>query len=271
MKKLLLVPILGLMAGTVSVNRAEAQVYVSVNINIQPAWGPSGYDYAEFYYIPEINVYYDVVHRLFYYHQRGRWSSAPFLPAMYSRYDFYSLYKVVLNGDRYPWKYNSRHRKAYRNYCYNYAQIPIYYMKEIRYHHARNNFHGWVEPRYMPGNNGRPYSYDYSGNTRNGRTGSSSGHAGKPADPKGKEAVNGRSASTRSSAAAGGSSRSRDAVKQNSRNQKNTRDGDGNASVDNRDRENSRSSSAKDAARSSKDKSSRPESSGKTGRPGSSR
>jgi hypothetical protein len=198
MKRLLLILGLGLMIETVN-NSADAQVHVSVNINVQPAWGPSGYDYAEFYYIPEINVYYDVVHQLFYYRQRGRWLSALFLPVMYSGYDFYSLYKVVLNGVHYPWKYNGRHRRAYKRYCYNYAQVPIFYMREPRYHHARSNFHGWVEPRYMPRDNGRPHSPDFSKNTRNGRVGSD---YRSPANDSRREVVNGRSnASVRSSSA----------------------------------------------------------------------
>jgi hypothetical protein len=172
MKKLILILGIGWMIGMVSTDSAEAQVHVSVNINIQPAWGPSGYNYAEFYYLPEINVYYDVVHRLFYYRHRGRWLSALYLPERYCHYDFYSLYKVVLNGVHYPWTYNGRHRRSYRQYCYNYAQVPIFYMREPHYQNARNNFHVWVEPRHMPENNGRPRSHDFSTNTRNGRIGS---------------------------------------------------------------------------------------------------
>ena len=41
---------------------ASAQVRVNLNINIgsQPAWGPAGYDYVEYYYLPDIDVYYYV-------------------------------------------------------------------------------------------------------------------------------------------------------------------------------------------------------------------
>jgi hypothetical protein len=172
MKKLMLIFGLGLMIGMANVHNAEAQVHVSINIDVQPAWGPSGYDYAEFYYIPELNIYYDVINSMFYYYNERRWISARRLPVTYSYYDFYSLYKVVLNNIRYPWKYNHRHRKIYAKYCYNYVQVPIFYMNEHRYHRARNNFYEWVEPRHMPGNNGRPHSRDFSRNIRNGRIGS---------------------------------------------------------------------------------------------------
>ena len=173
MKKLIFVLGLGLIIGIVNFNKAEAQVHVSINIDIQPAWGPSGYNYAEFYFIPEINVYYDVINHLYYYQNGRRWVSGMFLPMAYSYYDFYSLYKVVINGVRNPWRHHGNHVRLYSGYRYNYAQIPIFYVMEPRYHRARVNYHGWVEPRYMPRNNGRPHSHDYNANTRNGRIGDS--------------------------------------------------------------------------------------------------
>lgn len=199
MKKLIFVLSLGLMIGMVNINNAEAQVHVSVNINVQPAWGPSGYDYAEFYYIPEIDIYYDVINQLFYYHNGRRWRSSRFLPVAYSYYDFYSLYKVVLNGVHHPWKYNRRHRNLYVGYCHNYHQVPIYYMHDHRYQHARNNYHAWVEPRHMPRNNGRPVSREYSTTTpRNGRI--SSGLRSSGSDNRRESVNNNRNTSSRKEA-----------------------------------------------------------------------
>ena len=169
MKKLIFALGLGLIIGMVNFNKAEAQVHVSINIDIQPAWGPSGYNYAEFYFIPEINVYYDVINHLYYYLNGRRWVSGMYLPMAYSHYDFYSLYKVVINGVRDPWRHYRNHVSLYSGYCYNYAQVPIFYVMEPRYHRARVNYHGWVEPRYMPRNNGRPHSNNFNANTRNGR------------------------------------------------------------------------------------------------------
>lgn len=169
MKKFLFTLGMGLIIGMVHINSAEAQVRVSINIDIQPAWGPYGYEYAEFYYIPEINIYYDVINRMFYFPNNGRWVRSIYLPMEYCYYDFYSLYKVVLNGVYNPWHYNRRHRQVYAKYWHHYTQVPIYCVREPRYHRARNNYHGWVEERYMPRNNGRPRSRDFSANTRNGR------------------------------------------------------------------------------------------------------
>ena len=55
--------ILALIATFISLSfsqKASAQVKVGVNINIgsQPEWGPRGYDYVEYYYLPDIEMYY---------------------------------------------------------------------------------------------------------------------------------------------------------------------------------------------------------------------
>ncbi len=116
-----------------------------ININIQPAWGPIGYDYAEFYYIPEIDVYYDVINQLFYYYSGGRWVGAHFLPVKYRKYDLYNMYKVVLNGEPQPWLFNRDHRRAYRHFRDDRTQVPIRHELSPRYDVPRTNHIPWVE------------------------------------------------------------------------------------------------------------------------------
>ncbi|MCC8155542.1 MAG: hypothetical protein LIP01_16020 [Tannerellaceae bacterium] len=57
MKKI--IALLALMLTTMALVPIQAQ-HVNVNINInldkQPAWGPVGYQYVDFYYFPDINV-----------------------------------------------------------------------------------------------------------------------------------------------------------------------------------------------------------------------
>ena len=193
MKKFLFILGFGLIVGTVHLNKVEAQVRVNINIDLHPAWGPSGYNYAEYYYIPEINVYYDVIHRMFIYRNGRRWISSMYLPPAYHYYDFYSLYKVVLNGIVRPWRFNANHIHLYSGYCYNYRQIPIYYMREPHYRTARVNYWGWVEPRYMPRNSGRPVYRDHGRNTYNGRIHS---EMHSPNAPAHRESVNSRNSNT---------------------------------------------------------------------------
>jgi len=41
-------------------NNSHAQMNNGNNIITQPLWGPAGYDYVEYYYIPDIDAYYNV-------------------------------------------------------------------------------------------------------------------------------------------------------------------------------------------------------------------
>lgn len=142
MKKILLA--LVLLLGTSSVVRTEAQnVSVNINIGSQPSWGPIGYDYVEFYYIPEMNVYYNVPMSSFYYYDRGGWISSRYLPYRYSNYDLYGMYKVVIN-DRYPWRYNTSHIRDYRRYR-NYHNQPVIYRSNDRRYANRNTRNEWYD------------------------------------------------------------------------------------------------------------------------------
>ncbi|WDF70633.1 hypothetical protein PQ465_09710 [Sphingobacterium oryzagri] len=100
---------------------AAAQVNVNINIGSQPMWGPTGYDYARYYYMPEMNVYYDVVQRRYTYPRGNRWVTVRTLPASYRHVDMYRTYKVVLN-QAHPWKNHRAVRKQYARYANNHSQ-----------------------------------------------------------------------------------------------------------------------------------------------------
>lgn len=143
MKKFILT--LGLMIASVTFVTTQAQhISVSININSQPAWGPIGYDYVNYYYIPDINVYYNVPMSLFYYWDRGRWISARYLPYAYRHYDLYGMYKVVLNLND-PWHYNRHHIHDYARYKGVRNQHVIYYTDDRRYNQSRKNTVSWYK------------------------------------------------------------------------------------------------------------------------------
>ena len=95
----------------------EAQVSVRLNMNLgsQPAWGPSGYEYVEYYYLPDIETYYNVSNRRFYYFEGGRWIGRSELPGRYRNYDFYNSYKIVVN-EREPYRDHAKYRDLYSTY-----------------------------------------------------------------------------------------------------------------------------------------------------------
>lgn len=135
MKKLFYLSLLMLSFGFV--NSANAQVSVNINIGNQPLWGPAGYDYVRYYYMPEINVYYNVVDRQYTYMKGNKWVTKSKLPREYQRFDLYRTYKVVIN-DRNPWNNHRHNRNVYRGYASNHSQIVI---RDARKGNNRPNDH----------------------------------------------------------------------------------------------------------------------------------
>ena len=139
MKKILLISAILLSA---AFYKANAQVSVNINIGRQPVWGPVGYDYVDYYYLPDMDVYYDVPRGLFVYYDFGRWNFAAILPARYGHYDLYHSYKVVVN-QRDPWLRNSYYRTHYATYRGRYQPVirdsrdNRYYAARERYEHER--------------------------------------------------------------------------------------------------------------------------------------
>jgi hypothetical protein len=123
---------------------ANAQVSIRININHQPAWGPSGYDRADFYYFPDLNIYYDVNSSVFYYLSGSRWASNRYLPSRYSRYDFYKMHKVVMNNGPRPWLRNRDHRREYMRFRGDRSQTPIRLSNNRRYDQSKRNSRMWV-------------------------------------------------------------------------------------------------------------------------------
>lgn len=78
---------------------SKAQVSVSVNIGTPPPWGPYGYSEVRYYYLPDVQAYYDVHSSMFIYLGGGGvWIHRSYLPVQYKSYDLYGGYKVVMTG-----------------------------------------------------------------------------------------------------------------------------------------------------------------------------
>jgi len=105
--------------GLFFISGSNAQVSVNVNIGTAPNWGPAGYTEAEYYYIPDVQSYYDVRQRQFIYYGNGQWVRANRLPVAYRNYDLYNGYKVVLtdyHGQTPYVNYNTHKVKYYKGY-----------------------------------------------------------------------------------------------------------------------------------------------------------
>ena len=117
-------------------NATQAQVSINVNIGSPPEWGPVGYTKMEYYYLPDIEAYYDVRATQFIYFGGGKWIRSSRLPRQYRNYDLYGGYKVVLNDyhGRTPYAYFDRHRVKYYKGYHGAPQRP-YKPKGHKHHH----------------------------------------------------------------------------------------------------------------------------------------
>lgn len=112
-------------------NISNAQI--SINLGSQPVWGPTGYDYVEYYYLPDIEAYYYVPEHKYYYYNNGIWIHSKNLPSRYSHYDYYNSYKVVIN-EREPWKNHKTYKNKYYSYRGRHDQPLIRDSRDSKYY-----------------------------------------------------------------------------------------------------------------------------------------
>lgn len=154
MKKLILMFTVAIVAATLQT--ANAQVSLNINIGAQPNWGPRGYDYVEYYYMPEVQSYYHVPTKRFVYLEGNSWVHRRNLPRVYRNYNLHSMRKVVINR---PQAY--LHHQEYR---------PRYVQNNYRNDNGKHK--GWYKEREQKRND-RDYRKDNrrgdNGNHRGGR------------------------------------------------------------------------------------------------------
>ncbi|MGL2966158.1 hypothetical protein [Flavobacterium sp. XGLA_31] len=94
----------------------KAQVSVNVNIGTPPVWAPEAPVEVHYYYLPDIEVYYDVPGRAYIYFSNGRWCRAAALPPRYRGYDLYhgrTVYLTDYRGNR-PYELYHVHKVKYK-------------------------------------------------------------------------------------------------------------------------------------------------------------
>jgi hypothetical protein len=154
--------------------KAEAQIRISLGFNIgsQPDWGPVGYDHASYYYMPDVDSYYDVSNHQYIYYQNNSWVRGMALPGRYN-YDPYNSYKVVIN-ERNPWERASVYRTKYRVYRGRRDQQIIRNSRETKY---RNHWQDGNNYGRGPGNS--DFGHDQgrgNGHEDHGNNGRGNGH-----------------------------------------------------------------------------------------------
>ncbi len=142
----------------------KGQVRVNFNINLQPQWAPASYDHAEYYFLPELGIYYSVPTHEFIYPDGNRWMFSRELPPEYHRFDLYSTYKVIINDPK-PYLRNNYYVMHYRGYQNNYQENRRYFGSE---------------------DNGRHKDWEHNGDARYNNEGYRHGHGHDHAEQRGR-------------------------------------------------------------------------------------
>lgn len=150
----------------------NAQVSFRLNFNLdsQPIWGPTGYDYVGNYYFPDIEVYYNVPRHRYYYNQRGRWISSSYLPSRYRNFNLYNSYKVVVN-DQSPWRNHNTYRDKYSSFKGNHNQQPIRDSRDSKYFVNKNHpeHNNWVQQQRRDNSNRNDRNRNNNQNNNRGK------------------------------------------------------------------------------------------------------
>ena len=93
---------------------SQAQVSVNVNIGRPPVWGPV-VTTEEYYYLADIDSYYDIHQSQFIYLNNGVWIRSRALPRRYISYNLNTGHVVVLNDyhGRNPYTQHKNHKVKY--------------------------------------------------------------------------------------------------------------------------------------------------------------
>ncbi|WP_210513902.1 hypothetical protein [Hymenobacter terricola] len=118
--QLLLAFVFGAFAALATPTVAQAQVNLNVQLG-HPAWGPAAPAGSQYYYIPEIDGYYDLAARHYIVQRNGAWVPVATVPG-YSTSSFHPV--VVDYRGRQPWaQYRDHHARYYRR--------PVVVRKEV--------------------------------------------------------------------------------------------------------------------------------------------
>ena len=95
---------------------SQAQVSVKVNAPKPPVWATAAPAKVNYYYLPDIQTYYDVPAQRYIYMRNGSWFRSAALPAHYRGYDLKhgnTVYLTDYRGNR-PYEFYKVHKVKYK-------------------------------------------------------------------------------------------------------------------------------------------------------------
>lgn len=94
---------------------SDAQVLIHRSAAVRPDWGPITNVDFRYYYLPDIDIYYDINTSEFIYDKKAKWIRNKVLPVQHRKYNLYDGYKVIITDytGNTPYKYHQKHLLNY--------------------------------------------------------------------------------------------------------------------------------------------------------------
>ena len=147
MKKLKLVLSLVLLGSIAAVGQVSVNVNLGtpkVTVATPPVWAPANREEVQYYYLPEIDSYYDVPSAKFIYLRNGKWFRSAALPAQYRNYNLKGGQVVYLSDYKgnAPYTFHKNHKIKYaKSYKVKESEYEIK-GKDYHNNHDNGNGHG---------------------------------------------------------------------------------------------------------------------------------
>ncbi len=156
---------------------SQPQVVVQAGIGAPPLWAPAygNVNQVQYYYLPDLEVYYDVWNHEYVYLEDGNWLFSPILPPIYGNYDLYGGHVVVLDYRVHqPWMHHELYVAHYPRYYHH----SVYARNQGEYSTGfdENTNQHYYGPRINSASNGLPSP----NNEGHERSFSETNHANQP-------------------------------------------------------------------------------------------
>ena len=143
---------------------SHAQLSINLNIGTASTYQNSSNVAVGYYYLPDIQTYYDVRANQYIYLERGNWIQSRNLPYRYRNYDARNGYKVVLkdyHGNQPYRNFNNDRTRYYEGYRVNNQRIVLD-RNSNRVVYGKDKSKDWRDDRYAS------FDHDHNHNERNG-------------------------------------------------------------------------------------------------------
>jgi len=139
MKKLVLLSAIAISGLFYNTANAQIRIHLGINlfphhvyvrpavVDVQPAPvvyqdnGPADYDNNDdYYYLPDVNAYYNVAQQCYYYNDGDNWISCAYLPGEYRNYDWMHARRFEVRAPR-PYLHNDLYMGRYHGVNYQWA------------------------------------------------------------------------------------------------------------------------------------------------------